>query len=117
MYPVNRMFTITTEVDDDYLLVTLTYKSSTGLEFSFEPENAEAITDINIDDNGDFDTSRSGGTCCFRWSPNSLTFETSRYGDGNGGALTINVPNTPETMNSLKQCLLTWKEAVKNIPE
>ena len=111
------MFSISTEVDDPCLFVNLMYKNDSGTEISFEPENHEIIINLNIEDSGEFDTSPSNGVYRFSWTPDSLCFKVGEYGDGNGVILTVKLPNTPEVLNSLKECLAIWKQAAVDFNE
>ena len=106
------MFSIEVSKDDDCVDVTLVYTSAT-INFRFNPENPDGIPSL-ISGHGEFSGTTSNGVCSFIWTPTSISFEVAKYGDGEGGSLSIVVANSPETMESLKEALNQWKAAIEH---
>ena len=107
------MFSIVIDYEDGYLLINLLYKTNDGIVLDFSIDNPELITDINIDDTGEFDPLSINGVCSFRWTPDTLIFNLGTYSCG--GDLSVKIPATSENIASLKQCLQAWKDAVINM--
>lgn len=104
------MFSVRVDKDDDIIDVTLKYDSPT-VRFEFDPENPHALPSP-IGDSGEFRGTNSNGEFHFSWSPESITFVSARYGDGEGGSLSITVTNTADTMASLKKALEGWSASL-----
>lgn len=96
--------------------VVFTYKDPSGLELEFVPEDPmEIISLTSIESSGEIEWSPCNGVFYISWDENSFCFTVARFGDGNGGELSITVPNTPSLMNSFREEMNRWREAVANI--
>lgn len=101
------MFTIKIEKDGEDFDVCLSFKSD-SFSMSFSPEDSECP---EIADSGSFEAHPCNGNCSFEWNSDAIKFNLAKYGDGQGGDLSITIKNTPEIMSSLKDCLNQWNEA------
>jgi hypothetical protein len=103
-------FSIDLDDDDDYYSATLTYNSSNGTKITTSPNDNSHITTIDCEaECGCFDMNPCNGSYSFRWTPTNLSWDASRHGDGCGGWVYVDEPNTPEKMESLRVCLRKWK--------
>ena len=109
---------IDTEIEDELYgeekIVNATLKlDANGIIFKFIPESNDfAYMDISADENA-LDTCNSNGSFILAWSKLKICLICSRYGNGGGGTLAVEVPATPEAMDSLRACLRKWKAALK----
>lgn len=97
--------------DDETLFeVELIFKSDT-FSFSFTPENYKCLTIVD-DTTESFDSNPCNGTTSFEWNKDKIIFQVGKFGDGNGngGLLSITLPNTPAIQNSLNDTLDIWRK-------
>jgi hypothetical protein len=95
-------------VNNEVIAIILDYN---GIKVRLEPENVEAILDHNNFemDHGILDTHPSNGQFFISWSPQEINIQVSKYGDGNGGSLNVNIPSTPELLRELNGVFGIWK--------
>ena len=107
-----RMFTI--EINPEEQSVTLSFVSD-HFTLKFTPEDSQHILDVNLGESGNFDTSPGNGECSMTWTPEQFFFNVARYGDGSGGYLYVTIKNTPEIMQSFRECIDKWVDYAKLI--
>ena len=105
------MFTIDINTDGYELRATLIYTDAKS-KFKFSPEDNERIMEFNLETDSWFDVVPRHGECLFYWDDDYISFEMVN-GVGSCGSCSFSVPNTPEVIKSLKDCLAIWKEAVE----
>jgi hypothetical protein len=87
--------------------VVLKYASD-SFTLRFAPERHEALDAVG--EVGSFDTYPRNGVCHLEWNADQVVFGIGKFGDGNGGELTVTIRNSPAVMKSLIDSLTRWKE-------
>lgn len=105
-------FTLDTEIDGDFVTVTLTLDLY-GIKINFVPEECESIRNVNVEaEAGVYETDPSNGSFGLEWSPVYIILSCSKFGGGDAGELNIRIPSTPELLDSLRAALIKWKRVV-----
>ena len=112
MSMLKTMFTI--EIEDDCLPI-LRYTND-DMDLCLYVDNINCIGDFDLETDTCLSTDYRRGICYFRWDVNRITFGVSNH-TGDGGSLTISFRNTPEIMESLKQCMEIWKKTVEDMDQ
>lgn len=100
------MFSIEFKDIDSQLSVQLQYKSE-QCSFTFSPESIDMIKSNN---QNMFNLRPYDGQYDFSYNEKHIHFNCGTFGDGFGGSLFLTIENTPETIQSLKDCLTLWEE-------
>jgi hypothetical protein len=96
------MFRFTYEDDS----VSLIFKNDI-LEIECCPESCE-----DLNDDG-YDSAPSNGEFTFHYDDEKITFSAAKYGDGQGGCLTLVLKMTKEIRESLENALNEWRYVIK----
>ena len=102
------MFTIDINTEDFELRVTLNYTDGKN-NFTFSPECNFAVKNFNLETDTSLDMLPSNGECNIHWNEDYISFKVVNA-VGDGGSSYFSVPNTPEVLKSLKECIAIWKE-------
>lgn len=106
------MFTLKTEIDGDFVMVTLGLNIH-GIEIEMMPEESEYIRNVNVDAGaGVYDSHPGNGSFFISWGPEKIVLNCAKFGGGNAGEMCIQIPSTPELLASLRDVLTKWKAAV-----
>lgn len=97
------MFTFNFDNIND--IATLIFKND-FLEIECSPENF-----LHLNEHG-YESECNNGECSIYYSEKLIIFEVAKYGDGEGGSLSISLKMTEEIFNSLKEALKQWKKII-----
>ena len=84
-----------------------------GFKVQYVPEDPELILHSDWEADGMFMTSPDSNISAICIDSSLVKFELSNYGSGDCGSLMIEVPNSPETTASFRECISKWKDAAK----
>ena len=98
------MFTL--HYDSEYNMVSLIFKNEI-LEIDCSPECLKYLYD-----DGAYDSTPSNGEFRFHYDDENITFNAAKYGDGQGGCLTLVLKMTKEIRKSLDEAINEWKEVI-----
>ena len=105
------MFQLVLKEDKEYNTYDVSLKySDDRISLTLEPEYPECIVDVNLDTDCRLDSSPSNGEFYLAWDSKSIFLSVAKYGDGQGGSLTVTINRTPEVMASLMKCLKEWQD-------
>ncbi len=102
------MFTL--YYDREYNTVSLIFKNEI-LEIDCSPECLKCLYDDG-EDIYSYDSTPSNGEFRFHYDDKNITFNAAKYGDGQGGCLTLVLKMTKDIRKSLDEAINEWKEVI-----
>ena len=103
------MFTFSYDIENDS--VSLVFKNEI-LEIDCSPECFYELVEDG------YDSAPSNGEFHFYYDDTSITFNVGKYGDGQGGCLTIVLEMTKEIRESLEKAITEWRALIsKNLDD
>jgi hypothetical protein len=83
-----------------------------GTKIKFEPENYDGIKryDPQFRSEGMVSFCTWDGQVTISWKPTEIEVAFAKYGDSEGGSLTVKIPSTDVLDHELYDILLAWKE-------
>ena len=97
------MFTFS--YDEEYDSATLHFKNEL-LEIECCPENCADLFEDS------YDSAPSNGEFRFHYDKDKIVFNVAKYGNGQGGCLTLVFKMTKEILNSLEEALKEWRSII-----